>query len=114
MVNPSSMCRKHLLGEHVEIHMFTGTLKKKKNISGYIKNNLLEPLSISKRHDELVQEMRKRGYEHNSQLNSPNISYLSDIEQNYKIDDKKSLLDLTKRCSICKERGQKRVQTTNI
>lgn len=28
LVPPSHMCRKHLLGEHVELHMLLGTLKK--------------------------------------------------------------------------------------
>ena len=30
MVDPRLLCRKHLLGEHVENHMFIGTLKRVK------------------------------------------------------------------------------------
>ena len=33
LVPPSHMCRKHLLGEHVELHMLLGTLKKGKSIT---------------------------------------------------------------------------------
>ena len=28
MVDPQIMCRQHLLGEHTEMHMFVGTLKR--------------------------------------------------------------------------------------
>lgn len=68
MVNPKKMCRKHLLGEHVELHMFVGTIKKGISIQGYIDNGLVNPRMIKKRHKELVKEMERRGYNHNSPL----------------------------------------------
>ena len=43
MVDPSLLCRKHLLGEHLECHMFVGTINKNISIKGYIKNGLCEP-----------------------------------------------------------------------
>ena len=36
MVDPKKMCRKHLLGEHVEIHMMVGTLLKGRSIDGFL------------------------------------------------------------------------------
>jgi len=36
MCDPRFMCNKHLFGEHVEHHMFIGTLERKKSINGYI------------------------------------------------------------------------------
>ncbi len=48
LCDPKILCNKHLLGEHVEHHMFVGTLKAKKNVDGYVRNNLLE---ISSLHD---------------------------------------------------------------
>jgi len=68
MIDPRKMCRRHLQGEHVEIHMVTGSLKLKKKIFGYIRNNLLEPLSLLTRHQELVSEMTRRGYHHKSPI----------------------------------------------
>jgi hypothetical protein len=42
MVPTKIMCDKHLLGEHVEHHMFLGSLKQGFNLDGYVKNNLFE------------------------------------------------------------------------
>jgi hypothetical protein len=36
MVWPELMCRKHLLGEHVEIHMLLGALNKGHRVQGFI------------------------------------------------------------------------------
>lgn len=36
LVDPRCLCDKHLLGEHVEHHMFIGTLRKNKSIQGYL------------------------------------------------------------------------------
>lgn len=105
MIDPAGMCRKHLLGEHVELHMLLGSLNKSKSISGFIENGLLEPLEISNRHDALVSEMLKRGYNHKSPLYF-NISdyqqYGNQLES--KVDKIKSLNDLLSRCPDCKSR----------
>ena len=61
MVDPEIMCRQHLFGEHVEHHMFRGSMRKGCRQDGYITNDLLEPLSLDKRHEELVIEMTRRG-----------------------------------------------------
>jgi len=111
MVDPSVMCRKHLFGEHLELHMFAGSMAKKMNIDGYVRNNLVEPKSIKKRHDQLVNEMRVRGYQsgidHQSPLEQPDISYLPLEIQNAKVDVESSLNDLMGRCSLCSSRSCK-------
>jgi hypothetical protein len=93
------MCRKHLLGEHNEIHMFIGAIKKHKKLHGYLKNNLFEPKSLWDRHANIVQEMLNRGYNHQSELEVVDISTLPDI----KIDADKSLIDLITRCNSCRD-----------
>ena len=50
MVAPGKMCRKHLLGEHVEIHMLAGSLLKGRSIGGFLADGLLEPQSMRARH----------------------------------------------------------------
>jgi len=105
MIDPKCMCRKHLLGEHVECHMFLGTFKKKKNIAGYLKNNLLEIKLLKERHDELECEMRNRGYRTNSKIEA--IEFKESIEYikefcNQCIDSDKSRDDLLSRCSECR------------
>ena len=107
MVNPKILCRKHLLGEHVEHHMFIGALRKGKNIDGFLKNNLLEPLSLYYRHEELVQEMEARGYKHKSPLTEIDASivlYLEPNKMNWKINRGQSLSDLLSRCPDCWKR----------
>jgi len=67
-VNPKTMCRKHLLGEHLECHMFVGSILLGKSIEGYIVRGQVEVHNIKNRHDELVAEMERRGYNHESPL----------------------------------------------
>lgn len=102
MVDPKILCRKHLLGEHVECHMFLGTLKKKLKMDGYISNNLFEPKSLQTRHDALVSEMINRGYNHNSPL-EVNPELIERFSTDIIIDVSKSLNDLLGRCPLCKE-----------
>jgi len=101
MVNPKLMCRKHLLGEHVECHMIVGSIKKNQKLRGYIENNCLEPESIKKRHDELANEIKRRGYNHKSPLEEPDISYLPDFQRKYKINKDESKRELFNRCELC-------------
>ena len=60
MVNPKIMCRQHLLGEHVEIHMFVGTLSRGKSVKGYLEKGLLEAHNLYWRHEEPVEEIKTK------------------------------------------------------
>jgi hypothetical protein len=95
-VNPEGMCNQHLLGEHVECHMFVGTLNQKKSVKGYLDKGLLEIHNLRKRHDELSKEMKKRGMNHKSKL-----PFFKRIKLG-KIDSKNNKLELNKRCNKCK------------
>ena len=98
MLPPSIMCRKHLLGEHVEMHMLVGTLQKVISVQGYIDNQLVELEHIRARHEELVEEMIKRGYNHKSPLpDSPEVS-------GGVVDREENLRELANRCHDCRER----------
>lgn len=106
MVDPKIMCRKHLLGEHVETHMFYGSVEKGKKIDGFLKNNLFEPLSLYYRHKQLEEEMIRRGYNHQSPMEdcAPCFDNLN-LEQQYTIiDHNKALRDLLDRCPECRQR----------
>jgi hypothetical protein len=70
-LSPEKLCRLHLLGEHRELHAIWSIITKNKK--GYS----LHPETIRWkgklkalyfRHEELVKEMMKRGYHHNSPL----------------------------------------------
>ena len=57
MVNPKILCRKHLLGEHGEIHKHRHNFVKQHSITKRIELGQIEPSSMESRHDELVKEM---------------------------------------------------------
>lgn len=99
MVDPKIMCRKHLLGEHVEIHMLSGSLLKNKNITGFLDKGLVNPSMIVNRHAQLVLEMLNRGYKHKSDL--PLLSM--DLVNN-PINTETSLHELINRCPECRKR----------
>ena len=102
MINPKLLCRKHLLGEHGEIHKHRHNFVKQHSISKRVSPVVqIEPVSMEKRHDELAEEMVRRGFNHNSPYKQPDLSYLSETERNVKVDLNNSINDLTNRCLIC-------------
>lgn len=110
MVDPSIMCRKHLLGEHVELHMFVGAMQHNKNLIGYFKDGLLEVDGIIERHNVIVQEMENRGYKHKSPITMEHLVnagwrwYLQEYVGFWSIDKDKSLRELINRCDECRIR----------
>lgn len=71
-VPPSVLCRKHLLGEHRELHaLWTIITQDKKGYSHHPETlrwyGKLKALYL--RHEALVEEMQARGYQHHSDLN---------------------------------------------
>lgn len=101
MTPPETMCRKHLLGEHVELHMFVGTLNKGTSIDGFLTKNLLEPESLYERHEILAAEMTRRGYAHESPLPAVCGATLTSQQRKVKVDRQASLAELHRRCPEC-------------
>lgn len=88
-VDVACLCRKHLLGEHRELHGLWNILTKHNGQGGYSRHpetmrwqGKLKALYL--RHEALVREMKRRGYAHNSPLEkrlakgSANQDYLID------------------------------------
>ena len=70
-VKPYLLCRQHLLGEHREIHViWTVITKDRKGYSHHpeTKRWVDNLAGLSERHDAIVDEMKSRGYNHNSPL----------------------------------------------
>ena len=108
MVEPELLCRKHLLGEHSEIHKHRHNFVKRHRVTGRIfPIVLIEPLSMQTRHDELAKEMLQRGYNHQSPYEQPNVEHLPEEELNARVDIDVSLNELKNRCSECKNRIEK-------
>ncbi len=99
-VNPSCLCRKHLLGEHVEMHMFVGTIKAGKSLEGYFRDKLLDSETIQQRHDALAEEMLLRGMNHNSPLQQPTEF----IWHEASVDVEENKAELVRRCEECRTR----------
>ena len=100
-IDSKRLCNQHLLGEHLEMYMFTGCIKKGINLKGYYNNKLVCTNLIKKRHDELVDEMISRNMKHKSPL--PEIDFFKDFKYG-EIDIEANIKELISRCPRCKER----------
>ena len=68
----------------------------------YLTNNCFEPANYKARHDELVAEMLRRGGNHNSPIEQPDFSYLTDEEREWRADPEAARLALMDRCWECR------------
>lgn len=109
-VDPRLLCRKHLLGEHVEHHMFVGTLVRGSSLKGYIEGGLVEIHTLYQRHDELVQEMVRRGMRHKSPLREDGREKLYEAGE---VDREGNLQELARRCEECRARISEHQQETS-
>lgn len=94
------MCKKHLMGEHVEMHMFKATIEAGKSVDGYVRDKLLDTHRVVERHELLVREMLFRGYNHTSGLYS--ITYPPGFVERTSVDQNASELELARRCPDCR------------
>jgi len=99
MVDPKVLCRKHLLGEHVEVHMLAGSLLHGRSIKGFLDKDILEPQNVQTRHDTLAEEMGRRGYAHASLL--PILPPLEQRNEGH-VDVAVSMTELARRCLACR------------
>jgi hypothetical protein len=98
MVEPGLLCRQHLMGEHVELHMLVGSLNKGKSVKGFVRDGLIEVQSVRDRHEQLASEMTRRGYNHQSPLPEFNSFIAGSVNVSDNIEE------LKKRCTECRER----------
>lgn len=94
-VNSKKLCRQHLLGEHKELHQLVGSLRKGKSIKGHVEKGQVEVHTIKKRHAELVKEMLRRGYKHESELKKFKEVIMG------KVNRKENEKELRRRCKEC-------------
>jgi hypothetical protein len=100
MTGPATLCRVHLLGEHSELHKHQPSFVKGHSIEG--RRGQIEPARMKQRHDELVEEMLRRGYKHNSPYEQPDLSGY-DLT-GHVVDVAASDAELRRRCPECRER----------
>lgn len=104
MVNPEILCRKHLLGEHKELHQLVGHIEAGNTavIEGHAEKGQIDTSKIEERHEALVEEMERRGFNHNSA-----IEYEDELDIG-EVDLDENLEDLLDRCDECRERYENR------
>lgn len=69
MVNPKMLCRKHLLGEHGEMHKHLPSFRKGHKVDGRFNPVVqIQFQGYEERHMELAIEMISRGYNHLSPI----------------------------------------------
>jgi hypothetical protein len=95
-IPPGQLCQKHLLGEHRELHaIWTILTTDKKGYRNHpeTKRWIGKLKALYNRHEELVQEMERRGYVHKSPLDKTLAtgSRLQDVFINT-IDEQKIIL----------------------
>lgn len=101
MIPPHQLCRKHLLGEHGELHKHRHNFVKRHRIDGRMSPKIqIEPASMESRHDALAEEMVRRGYNHQSPYEQPDIGYLPEIYQAARVDLSESY-DQLSACEEC-------------
>lgn len=116
MIAPHLLCRKHLLGEHNELHMLAGSILRGKNLEGFVRHGLLQVQSLEERHVELAQEMQTRGYRHASPLPAYK-NFLKNYPQHIlqaRVDTCLSLQELARRCPACAQRQKEYGLQENI
>ncbi len=100
----------HLMGEHNEMHMIVGSIKKhphgKAIAKGHAKKGQINTALIKERHDALAAEMERRGILHDSPLDYDDELGIGEV--NAELDpglDATSLKDeLADRCKACRMR----------
>jgi len=105
-VNPVLLCDRHLLGEHVEMHMLVGALNKGISTRGYQDAGLVVLSRIRSRHNALAREMTRRGMKHRSPL--PPFT----CRRGGHLDEAANLRELKRRCPACRQRIRKHESAT--
>ena len=95
---PTLLCDRHLLKEHMDIHMFKRALDLKVDICQEIKEGKIETHNLIKRHNELMVEIEARGYIHNTPIGK------GEYKEQGKVDKTKVVAYLAIFCEDCKKR----------
>ncbi|HSX09131.1 MAG TPA: pyrimidine dimer DNA glycosylase/endonuclease V [Candidatus Saccharimonadales bacterium] len=70
-LSPTILCRKHLLGEHRELHSIWTVITQHKKGYAHHPETLRwigKLKALANRHEQLVKEMKKRNYRHHNEL----------------------------------------------
>lgn len=98
-IHPDYMCKKHIIGEHGEIHKHRHNFVKGHSILGRMYPVVqIDPKNMERRHDQLARYLN-----HKSPYKQPDLSHYSEDLLSFEIDIEQSRKDLMDRCPKCKE-----------
>ncbi|UCD20803.1 MAG: pyrimidine dimer DNA glycosylase [archaeon] len=103
-IHVKNLCRQHLLGEHNELHAMWSIITK--DLKGFCNHPETKRWrgklkALYKKHEEIINEMERRGYNHKSCLDKKKARGKS--FQDYKWQSVKKQKELLKkRCKFCK------------
>jgi hypothetical protein len=104
-VDPASMCDGHLLGEHSELHQEVGTLLRHPHgeavVGGHVSELQFVPARLESRHRRLVEEMERRGMDHDSPLEECDEEWPEPPEHSRTVLQAVNMADLDERCPDC-------------
>jgi len=113
-IPPAQLCRKHLLGEHRELHGLWNILTKHGGVGGYSRHPetlrwVGKSRALYNRHEALVKEFARRGYQHHTPLDK-RLATGSAIQRQYihTLQEQKRLL-YTKQCECFQRVNTKRM-----
>jgi hypothetical protein len=113
MVDPKFLCHKHLLGEHGEIHKHKHNFVKGHKMDGRLSPVVqIEPSSMQERHDALAEEMVRRGFNHKSPYEQPDLSQYPARVVNARVNVREAHKDLLSRCSQCQSQYDRNLVET--
>lgn len=97
-ISPKLLCSRHIRGEHQECHCaYKAYTSGNFNCKGFV-NGLVDFIRLKDRHDELVAEMKARGWKHDDLEIIENVNLESaPININHNLDELKI------RCKDCRE-----------
>lgn len=105
LLDPSLLCRDHLLGEHNELHKLVGGIRNhphgKAIADGQAAKGNIDTSLIDDRHRQLAAELDRRGYDHDSPLKYGDEEYQAGVGA---IDIEVNRGDLRQRCADCRSR----------
>ncbi|MEM3839363.1 MAG: pyrimidine dimer DNA glycosylase/endonuclease V [Candidatus Micrarchaeaceae archaeon] len=103
-IEVSALCMRHLLGEHRELHATWSIItNNKKGYSSHpeVKRWRGKLAALYKRHESLVREMKRRGFEHNSPLDK-SLATGSEKQDRFVDTVEEQKLILKKKGCLCK------------
>lgn len=105
-LDPSILCRKHLLSEHRELHGLWNILTVHKFKGGYSKHPetlrwVGKEKALFLRHESLVVEFKKRGYKHQTPLKSLGNQSGQEIQDKFILSIEEQILLLRSKSCDC-------------